>query len=181
MINLFCSTIAQEVQNLALISDEEDIELTEKLQFTDFPFLEDKKTIRWIKQNRIIFIMRGLPGSGKSTLVKIVSKVYKGQNPKVCSADHYFINESGDYVFNPAFLKDAHKSSQDKMKSFVKDGQPLVIVDNTNVEHWEMRPYFMVWIAHAQCGNFRIFLSFRFYVKSIFGTQEVQSLPFLHI
>ena len=129
-----------------MISDEEDVELTEKLQFTDFPFLEDKKTIRWIKQNRIIFIMRGLPGSGKSTLVKILSKVYKGQKPKVCSADHYFINESGDYEFNPAFLKDAHESSQDKMKSFVEDGQPLVIVDNTNVEHWEMRPYFMVWI-----------------------------------
>ena len=90
--------------------------------------------------------MRGLPGSGKSTLVKILSKVYKGQKPKVCSADHYFINESGDYEFNPAFLKDAHESSQDKMKSFVQEGQPLVIVDNTNVEHWEMRPYFMVWI-----------------------------------
>ena len=145
-----------------MVSDEEDVELTEKLQFTDFPFLEDKKTIRWIKQNRIIFIMRGLPGSGKSTLVKILSKVYKRQNPKVCSADHYFINESGDYVFNPAFLKDAHESSQENMKSFVQEGQPLVIVDNTNVEHWEMRPYFMVWIA--QCGNFRIFMSFRFYV-----------------
>ena len=30
----------------------------------------------------------------------------------------------------------------------------------------------------AQCGNFTIFLSFRFYVKSIFGILEVQNLPF---
>ena len=32
-----------------------------------------------------------------------------------------------------------------------------------------------------QFGNFMIFLSLRFYVKSIYGTLEVQNLPFLHI
>ena len=31
----------------------------------------------------------------------------------------------------------------------------------------------------SQCGNFRIFLSLRFYVKSILRTLEVQNLPFL--
>ena len=33
----------------------------------------------------------------------------------------------------------------------------------------------------SQCGNFMIFLSLRFYVKSIFGTLELHYLPFLHI
>ena len=36
-----------------------------------------------------------------------------------------------------------------------------------------------VHIAH--CGNFMIFLSLRFYVKSILGIVEVQNLPFSHI
>ena len=31
----------------------------------------------------------------------------------------------------------------------------------------------------TQCGNFRIFLSFRFYVKSILESLEVQKLPVL--
>ena len=31
----------------------------------------------------------------------------------------------------------------------------------------------------TQCGSFRIFLSLRFYVKSILGILEVQKLPFL--
>ena len=31
----------------------------------------------------------------------------------------------------------------------------------------------------SQCGNFSIFLSFRFYVKSTFGMLEVQKVPFL--
>ena len=32
--------------------------------------------------------------------------------------------------------------------------------------------------VNAQCGNFRIFLSLRFYVKSILEYVEVQNLPF---
>ena len=33
----------------------------------------------------------------------------------------------------------------------------------------------------AQCGNFKIFVSLRFYVKSILWILEVQKLPFLPI
>ena len=36
-------------------------------------------------------------------------------------------------------------------------------------------------ISISQCGNFRIFLLLRFYVKSILGILEVQNLPFQHI
>ena len=39
------------------------------------------------------------------------------------------------------------------------------------------------WTVHVriltQCGNFRIFLSFRFYVKSILDNAEVLKMPFL--
>ena len=34
------------------------------------------------------------------------------------------------------------------------------------------------YVSYTQCGNFIIFLSFRFYVKSILGILEVQNLPF---
>ena len=43
----------------------------------------------------------------------------------------------------------------------------------------ESAPYNLV--HTTQCGNFRIFLSLRFYVKSILGILEVQNQPFLHI
>ena len=32
-------------------------------------------------------------------------------------------------------------------------------------------------VYKTQCGNFRIFLSLRFYVKSVLGILEVQNLP----
>ena len=72
-------------------------EVSKKLEYLDFPFLTDSETIQWIKKNRVIFIMRGLPGSGKSTLVNAITEVYKMQDPVICSADHYFINENGIY------------------------------------------------------------------------------------
>ena len=36
-------------------------------------------------------------------------------------------------------------------------------------------------LSVAQCGNFRIFLSLRFYVKSILGNVEILKLPFLEL
>ena len=60
-------------------------------------FLTDPESVQWIKNNRVIFIMRGLPGSGKSTLVKSITEVFNDQIPVICSADHYFIDENGIY------------------------------------------------------------------------------------
>ena len=115
-------TIAK-VENLALSREIDDV----KLKYLDFPFLEDEQTIQWIKKNRIVFVMRGLPGSGKSTIVKAISKLYQDRSPIICSADNFFISKSGDYSFNPLFLKDAHEASQSCMKNSVQEGNNVLI------------------------------------------------------
>ena len=38
-----------------------------------------------------------------------------------------------------------------------------------------------LYYPNTQCGNFMIFLSLRFYVKSILRIPEVRNLPFKHI
>lgn len=40
-------------------------------EFNDIPILRHETTIDWIGKNYVIVVMRGLPGSGKSTLVNI--------------------------------------------------------------------------------------------------------------
>lgn len=122
----------------------EVIELKEvkKLEYLNFPFLTDSETIRWIKRNRIVFLMRGLSGSGKSTLVNAITETYDCQNPIVCSADHYFIDKFGIYRFDQSRLKDAHESSQSLMKMSCNEGKKMIIIDNTNIQAWEMRAYF---------------------------------------
>jgi len=51
---------------------------------------------------KVLYIVRGIPGSGKSTFAKTL-----GGNHY--EADMYFIGESGNYNFDPTKIKDAHQ------------------------------------------------------------------------
>lgn len=84
-----------------------------------------------------VTILRGLPGSGKSTLI---AKEFP--DATVVSADHYFVDEAGVYRFDPARLKDAHGACLREFIHHVRGGNPrTIVVDNTNVCAWEMAPY----------------------------------------
>jgi predicted kinase len=87
--------------------------------------------------------MRGISGAGKSTFIK---KNY----PKavVCSADNFFINEDGVYVFDPKKIKEAHQFCQKVFFDAVESSQALVVVDNTNTQLWEFKTYIDVAKEH---------------------------------
>ncbi len=94
-----------------------------------------------------VIILRGLPGSGKSTWAKI-------NYPKapICSADNWFVKE-GKYKFNPKEIGMAHEACMEEflMQTLLSGiDPPTVIVDNTNIELWELSPYLSV--AKA-CGH----------------------------
>lgn len=92
-----------------------------------------------------LIIMRGLPGSGKSTFVKTYFK-----HAAVCSADHFFTdNITGEYRFDPSKLKQAHKACFDKFVNMVEAEHPLIVIDNTNSQLWEYQNYLVVTEAHS--------------------------------
>lgn len=73
-------------------------------------------------------IMRGVPGSGKSTWVK-----NNLTNHVVCSADDYFTDpKTGEYKFEPTQLPDAHTYCFRKAENAMKALQNVAI-DNCNV------------------------------------------------
>jgi predicted kinase len=83
-------------------------------------------------KNEIVLI-RGLPGSGKSTMAKTF------ENHLHFEADMFF-EIDGVYVYDPAKIKDAHNWCFASAKSALEQGKNVVI-SNTFVKLWEMRRY----------------------------------------
>jgi len=86
-------------------------------------------------------IMRGGPGSGKSTYVEKL-KTLATTAPIVCSADDYFIDDFGDYEYNPDRIEGAHASCLNKCATAMVQRRCDIIIDNTNAEPQQMIPYF---------------------------------------
>nr|CAD7455020.1 unnamed protein product [Timema tahoe] len=108
-------------------------------QYLDYPFLRDETTLNYLSGSKTMFIMRGLPGSGKSCIANAIHTTYK--NSVICSADDYFIcNEK--YEFDRDKLNEAHISCKDKAKKACEDNINVVVIDNTNIRQWEMEYYF---------------------------------------
>ena len=84
---------------------------------------------------KVLYIVRGIPGSGKSTFAKTLG----GQHYE---ADMFFINENGEYNFDVTKIKDAHHWCQSFVKTHMILEYPKIVVSNTSTQEWEMEPYF---------------------------------------
>ena len=84
--------------------------------------------------NKVLYIVRGLPGSGKSTFAQTLT-------PNHWEADMYFINEDGEYKFNMDEIKNAHQWCKDMIEDAMKRNLDKIAVSNTFTQEWEMEPY----------------------------------------
>jgi predicted kinase len=83
-----------------------------------------------------VVILRGIPGSGKSTLAK---KEFPGA--VVASSDKHFYNVWGNYKFDANRLSQTHQLCWRDFHHALEDGEPLIVVDNTNISVAEISPY----------------------------------------
>ena len=93
--------------------------------------------------NKKLYIVRGLPGSGKSTFAEALV----GSDFLVCEADKYFMVD-GEYKFDATKLKQAHESCRNMVETYMKDSlvndqfYREIAVSNTFTQEWEMQAYF---------------------------------------
>jgi predicted kinase len=93
-----------------------------------------------------LFIIRGLPGSGKTTLANTI-------NPYgLCvAADDYMVNANGSYAFDPKRLSECHRACLDAVIRDMIDGDTTtpIAVHNTFSRPWEWRDYIDAAVEHG--------------------------------
>ena len=88
---------------------------------------------------KILYLLRGLPGSGKSSVAKSLMNAQKGH----VEADMFFMDNEGNYDFDASKLGEAHKWCQKQTDVYMQPyGYNTVIVSNTFTQEWEMKPYY---------------------------------------
>lgn len=100
--------------------------------------------------NKVIIVLRGVSGSGKSSVAEYLAELYRiGSDGKsgdstqrcvVCTADDYFL-VNGEYKFDFTKLGQAHAQCLSKFEKALIDKIELVIVANTNTKESEINPY----------------------------------------
>ena len=82
-----------------------------------------------------LVLIRGIPGSGKSTIACSMNFDVHYE------ADMFFINENGDYCYDPKKIGEAHQWCQEQTFNALSEGK-RVVVSNTFIKLFEMKPYF---------------------------------------
>lgn len=98
-----------------------------------------------------IYIMQGLPGSGKSTIAAERARTFPGPDPEIVSADHLpglyktGLNKSGqpETTIDRSLLGKAHATCFRAALAALQEGR-TVFVDNTNLTVEEVAPYVML-------------------------------------
>lgn len=100
-----------------------------------------------------VYIMVGLPGSGKSTVAEQIAERAgeHGHDTAIHSTDNYFM-VNGKYVFDREKIGWNHKQNQEAFKKSVRDRTHTIIVDNTNLIAKDRRVY----AQYAKIGKYRV-------------------------
>ena len=89
-----------------------------------------------------LYLIRGLPGAGKTTLAKLLqmAMVMADNEVVMTSADDYMMVD-GEYVWDQSKLFQAHTNCRLDVRQGMEDGVDSIIVHNTNTTERELKPY----------------------------------------
>lgn len=99
---------------------------------------------------RVLLILRGVPGCGKSTLARVLTR--SALFDINVEADQYFM-EDGEYKFDPDKIDSAHGSCKYKVEKAMEEGFHRIILSNTSCKQKELVYYYEL----AEKHNYQVF------------------------
>jgi len=126
---------------------------------------------------KILYLLRGAPGAGKSTLAGTLGAVmyeadsffYVAKDPatgKILNRHQY----DGEYEFDMSLIKQAHKECKDRVEDAMSWGQSKISVANTFTQEWEMKDYYVL----AEKYGYKVF---SLIVENRHGGENVHNVP----
>jgi len=88
---------------------------------------------------KTLWILRGLPSSGKTTLAKTLEDSLP--NAIAYAADDFHYDDEGNYNWKPENIHKAHNWCQNNIMVVMEAGVENIIVHNTNTSEKEIKPY----------------------------------------
>ena len=95
---------------------------------------------QYLFSKKHLIILRGLPGSGKTSYIKHVIEENDVVNYTICSAFYHF-KEGLVYKYNPRQLPQAYNSCWKDFLEALDTQSTYIFVNNPNAEKWEYENY----------------------------------------
>lgn len=117
--------------------------------------------------NKTLYLIRGVPGAGKSTFAEEFSESVEAH---WYETDSYFVNEKGAYDFKAEKLKDAHEDCRRQVERIMKLTDDHMVVSNTFTTEKELKPY----LDLAEKYGYKVV---SLVVENRHGNQSVHNVP----
>jgi predicted kinase len=118
-----------------------------------------------------LYIVRGIPGSGKSTFAKSICKPWQH-----VETDMFFM-KNGEYKFDVSKLKVAHQWCKNKVHAMMRPTpwnllfNRTIVVSNTFTQEWEMKT-FLVLARRFRYKVYTVIVENRHGGKNLHGVPE---------
>ena len=123
-----------------------------------------------IEKQGDLILLRGVPGSGKTTLANVILQQSNNNPQEILSADDFFESDNGEYNFDPTKIKEAHNYCQFRCSERMRQQKVRIVVANTFTQEWEMDEYFKM----AERYNYRVHTII---VENRHGNENIHGVP----